>query len=192
VVLLSLTPGFSRVNRNEQLILKPFKRLDAADKVANLWGASPLPSIARFGRLAYPTCEKVTTRPVLGSKSHSCPERESASGRNDPGGKQTWRLEHKEMTAAPKLRSVRKSLYGFSPNCRPRNRCGKAAAQWEETGTGTTERAGVRVQASKKRFASDNVGKVPKTSSGWSKLQGLPSERKATAGERLWDWHMRS
>jgi hypothetical protein len=96
------------------------------------------------------------------------------------------------MTAAPKLRSVLKSLYGFSLHCRPCNRCGKAEAQWEETGTGTTERAGVRVQASKERFASDNVGKVPETGSGWSKLQRLPSERKVTAGERLWDWHMRS
>jgi hypothetical protein len=124
---------------------------------------------------------------VLGSKSHSCPERESASGRNDPGGKQTWRPEHKEMAAAPKV-PVQKSLYGFSPNCQPRNRCGKAEAQWEETGTGTTERAGVRVQASKERFASDNVGKVPKTSSGWSKLQRLPRERKATAGQRLKQW----
>jgi len=37
-----------------------------------------------------------------------------------------------------------------------------------------------------------NVGKVPETSSGWSKLQRLASECKNEAGERLWDWHMRS
>ena len=82
------------------------------------------------------------------------------------------------MTAAPKVRSVLKSLYGFSQHCRPRNRCGKAEVQWEATGRGTTERAGVRVQASRKRFATDNVGKVPETSSGRPKLQGLTSECK--------------
>ncbi len=37
-----------------------------------------------------------------------------------------------------------------------------------------------------------NVGKVPETSSGWSKLLRLTSERKSEVGERLWDWHMRS
>jgi hypothetical protein len=35
------------------------------------------------------------------------------SGGNDLGGKQTWRLEHKGMTAAPKWFSVQKSLHGY-------------------------------------------------------------------------------
>ena len=107
------------------------------------------------------------------------------------------------MTAAPKVRSILKSLYGFSQPCRPRNRCGKAAAQWEETGTGTTERAGVRVQASKKRFASDNVGKGSKDqqrmvqaartaqrakSDSWGEVLGLAHEVvRATKGVNpLW------
>ena len=38
-----------------------------------LWGGSPLPSIARFGRLAYPMRMKVTTCVLLGRKRHGCP-----------------------------------------------------------------------------------------------------------------------
>jgi anaerobic selenocysteine-containing dehydrogenase len=37
-----------------------------------LWGVSPLPSVTRFGRLAYPMHGKVTTRVLLGRKSHGC------------------------------------------------------------------------------------------------------------------------
>jgi hypothetical protein len=37
-----------------------------------LWGESPLPSIARFGRLVYPGHGEVTNRGVFGGKSHRC------------------------------------------------------------------------------------------------------------------------
>jgi hypothetical protein len=37
-----------------------------------LWGESPLPSIARFGRLVYPGRGEVTNRGMFGSKSHRC------------------------------------------------------------------------------------------------------------------------
>jgi hypothetical protein len=37
-----------------------------------LWGESPLPSIARFGRLVYPGHGEVTNRGMFGSKSHRC------------------------------------------------------------------------------------------------------------------------
>jgi hypothetical protein len=43
----------------------------AAGKAANLVGESPMPSIARFGRLAYPMRGEVTNRAVLGRKRHS-------------------------------------------------------------------------------------------------------------------------
>ena len=42
-------------------------------KLRVLWGESPLPSIAWFGRLAYPMPVPVTTQGLLGRKSHSCP-----------------------------------------------------------------------------------------------------------------------
>jgi hypothetical protein len=40
-------------------------------RLRTLWGASPQPSIAQFGRLAYPMHVKVTTHVLLGRKSHS-------------------------------------------------------------------------------------------------------------------------
>jgi site-specific DNA recombinase len=39
------------------------------------WGASPMPSVARFGRLAYPLLGEVTNRDMRGRRSHSYPER---------------------------------------------------------------------------------------------------------------------
>ncbi len=42
----------------------------AAGKAANLVGERPMPSIARFGRLAYPMRGEVTNRAVLGRKRH--------------------------------------------------------------------------------------------------------------------------
>ena len=38
----------------------------SASKAADLGGKIPLPSIARFGRLAYPMCGEATTRTLLG------------------------------------------------------------------------------------------------------------------------------
>ena len=49
------------------------KSMVAAGKAANLEGERPLPSIARFGRLAYPMRGEVTNRAVLGRKRHGCP-----------------------------------------------------------------------------------------------------------------------
>jgi hypothetical protein len=42
-------------------------------KLRVLWGESPLPSIAWFGRLAYSMPVKVTTQVLLEWKSHGCP-----------------------------------------------------------------------------------------------------------------------
>ena len=66
--------------------------LGAADKAASLGGESPLPSIAWFGRLAYPMHGSVTVRVLLGRRSHGCPVglRAAAVGEtwvaNKPGG----------------------------------------------------------------------------------------------------------
>ena len=45
----------------------------AAGKAANLVGERPMPSIARFGRLAYPMRGEVTNRAVLGRERHGRP-----------------------------------------------------------------------------------------------------------------------
>ncbi len=56
-----------------------------------LWGASPLPSIARFGRQAYPMRVEVTTRVLLGCKSHGClPRWKAAAERWERPG---WRAD---------------------------------------------------------------------------------------------------
>src|SRR4030095_2898716 len=80
----------------------------------------PLPSIARFRRLAYPTSEEATTYSVLGSKRHGCPVRRNRhGGRNDLGGKQNWRPEHKGMTAAAKCGPNRSRCLGRSVSVDP-------------------------------------------------------------------------
>ena len=59
----------------------------AASNAADLGGERPLPSIARFGRLAYPMRGEATNRVVLGCKRHGRPDlRKEASGGNDLGG----------------------------------------------------------------------------------------------------------
>jgi hypothetical protein len=78
-----------------------------------LRGESPLPSIARFGRLAYPGHGEVTNRERLGWKRHGCPGYLVSCGRSDLSGKQTCGLEHERMTAAPKFAAVLKSLHGI-------------------------------------------------------------------------------
>jgi hypothetical protein len=47
------------------------KRTERPTRPQVLRGESPLLSIARFGRLAYPGHGEVTNREVLGRKSHS-------------------------------------------------------------------------------------------------------------------------
>jgi hypothetical protein len=60
---------------NPRVPLSQLLHLPLGEQPTRLWilrGESPLPSIARFGRLAYPTWRKVTTSTVLGRKSHGC------------------------------------------------------------------------------------------------------------------------
>ena len=60
----------------------------AAGKAANLVGERPMPSIARFGRLAYPMRGEVTNRAVLGRNTPRLPWHPlwMSSGGNDMGG----------------------------------------------------------------------------------------------------------
>ena len=70
----------------------------AAGKAANLEGGRPLPSIARFGRLAYPMRAEVTNRAVLGRKRHGRPEHpiRVLSGGDDLGGSKLGGLKINE------------------------------------------------------------------------------------------------
>jgi len=67
-----------------------------------LWGESPLSSIARFGRLAYPGLGEVTNQELFGWKSHSCCVNNESHGGDDLSGEQNCGPEAKRMTAASK------------------------------------------------------------------------------------------
>ena len=134
----------------------------AAGKAANLEGERPLPSIARFGRLAYPMRGEVTNRVLLGRKRHGRPEhpRLDAQRWERPGWQQTRRLKDHRMTAAAKSTPVLKSLNGFLWNSRPSGLLGKADVTGEETGKRTLSATVVGVQASEERFAEITPGKT--------------------------------
>ncbi len=67
------TLGYLRVSTADQDVEKnKAEILGAADKAATLEDVSSSPSIAQFGRVAYPMRGKVTTHVLLGRRSHSC------------------------------------------------------------------------------------------------------------------------
>jgi hypothetical protein len=133
----------------------------AAGKAANLVGARPMPSIARFGRLAYPMRGEVTNRAVLGRKRHGCPGTRSGCQRWErPGWQQTRRPEDYRMTAAAKAPPVQKSLNGYMWSSRPVGNLGKADVTGEETGKSTLSATVVGVQGSEERFAEITPGRT--------------------------------
>jgi hypothetical protein len=135
--------------------------LVAAGKAANLVGERPMPSIARFGRLAYPMRGEVTNRAVLGRKRHGCPGIRSGCQRWErPGWQQTRRPEDYRMTAAAKAPPVQKSLNGLMWSSRPIGNLGKADVTGEETGKRTLSATVVGVQGSEERFAEITPGRA--------------------------------
>ena len=133
----------------------------AAGKAANLVGERPMPSIARFGRLAYPMRGEVTNRAVLGRKRHGCPGIRSGCQRWErPGWQQTRRPEDYRMTAAAKAPPVQKSLNGLMWSSRPNGNLGKVDVTGEETGKRTLSATVVGVQGSEERFAEITPGRA--------------------------------
>ena len=124
-----------------------------------LRGESPLPSMARFGRLTYPGHGEGTNRERLGWKRHGGPGYVVSGGRSDLSGKQTCGREHERMTAAPQCAAVLKSLHGRCAKRRPGPHGGKAEVVWEETGTCTTRAAGVEGQARRQRCSESTLGR---------------------------------
>ena len=74
------------------------------------------------------------------------------------GGEQICGPEDYRMTAASRMTTVVKLLYGVAKR-RPTRNIGKAVVLWEETGRCTTEAAGVRVQARRERFVDQTPGR---------------------------------
>ena len=134
----------------------------AAGKAANLVGERPMPSIARFGRLAYPMRGEATNRAVLGRKRHGRPPIRNMDGQRweRSGWQQTRRPEGYRMTAAAKAPPVQKSLNGLLWSSRPDGSLGKADVTGEETGTSTLSATVVGVQGSEERFAEITPGRT--------------------------------
>jgi hypothetical protein len=106
-----------------------------------------------FGRLAYPVRAEVTKHVLPGSKSLGCPAA-------DLGDEQTWRPEHKEISAAPKsclvesrvrekLRKPTRFLLG-----------GRPMPQRKKQVKALCGTAGVWDQASKERFTEITSGRT--------------------------------
>ena len=113
-----------------------------------------MPSIARFGRLAYPMRGEVTNRVLLGCKRHGRPGIHIGCQRWErPGWQQTRRPEDQRMTAAAKSPPVLKSLNGMKWSSRPAGTLGKADVAGEETGKRTLSATVVGVQGSEDRSA---------------------------------------
>ncbi len=137
----------------------------------------PCRQLPGIGRLAYPTCEEATTHTVLGSKRHGChvTNKITAVGTtwvaSKPGG-----LNIKK-SAAPKLVPVLKSLHGMWLSADLLPRWGRPMLWRKKRVNALQRQPGYR---SKHLVGKDsrkrNVGKVLKTSSGWSKLPRLTSE----------------
>ncbi len=120
----------------------------------------PVPSIARFGGLAYPMHASVTAYVLLGRKSHGRPGDNVFRGGNDLNGEQTWRPEHNEMAAVAKVPSTQKS-FGWvdaeEPTC---DSAGKADVVGEVTGMSTSQTAVIGARASKERHAEITSGRA--------------------------------
>lgn len=119
----------------------------------------PVPSIACFGRLAYPGHAEVTKHEVLGRKSHR-PRCRKLQGGSDQGGEQTERPEHKGMAATSKIPPAVKSLERDVTVCRPIALLGKADVAGEVTGKCNLQTVVVGAQASWEGLAEVTSGRA--------------------------------
>src|SRR6266852_9021732 len=100
------------------------------------------------------------------------------SGRDDLGGTQTWRSEHKEISAAPKSSARKKSFQAdHSREADPSLCWGSPTTQMEETGICTLwDRRGMGSNIQGK-ILRDNVGKVRRAAGTGRQPAKTPSTR---------------
>jgi hypothetical protein len=131
----------------------------------------PVPSIACFGRLAYPRHAEVTKHDGLGRRSHRLPCRK-CGGRSDQGGEQTERPEHKEMTATSKnphrCEVAERSTRYADPCSFGEGRCCGGSNRQEQPANRRGRGPGILG-----RTGRDNVGKIPLAAGAGSNLQRL-------------------
>ena len=121
----------------------------------------PLPSIARFGRVAYPLLGEVTNRDMRGRTSHG-----GLGWKKHPTVGTTWGvsklggLNIKEVPAAPKIKAcIEVVLREHVTRADPLRKWGRPMPRGK-TSKCTMRTAGVRGQAFKKRFAERTLGKA--------------------------------
>jgi hypothetical protein len=136
-----------------------------------------LPSIAWFGRLAYPMPAPVTVRVLLGRKRHSRPakNRVAAVGEtwvaSKPGGLNVRNSDDLETPAARSLFAgqIGKPTYWLD--------LGKADGVGEETGECTLQPDGIMAQASWERLAEITSGRTKSQQGAGGNLQRPPEIR---------------
>jgi hypothetical protein len=116
--------------------------------------------LPEFGRLAYPVRAEVTKHVLPGRKSPGCPAAVRAEVGTTCGATQTWRPEHKEISAAPKFPARMKSFQADnSREADPSLDWGRPMTQRKKQVNARCGTAGVRDQASKERFSEITSGR---------------------------------
>ena len=121
---------------------------------------------------------------MLGSKSHSCTA--NGWGRSDQGGEQTWGSEHNGMTAAPRMTTREKSLYGKDGGkADPLRTWRRPMISWEETGECTMENRRGKGPDTQGKICGDNTGKVQNPTGTGDNLQRPFDEARAEGEGRV-------
>src|SRR6516165_710263 len=116
--------------------------------------------LPEFGRLAYPVHAEVTKYVLPGRKSPGCPAAVRAAVGTTWGATQTWRPEHKEISAAPKFPARTKSFQADnSREADPSLDGGRPTTQRKKQAEARCGTAGVRDQASRERFSEITSGR---------------------------------
>jgi hypothetical protein len=150
----------------------------------------PAPSIARFGRLAYPVHAAVTTRVLPGRRRH---------GR--PADFEPQRWERPGWQANPEARTL---VNDCSPDIKVRSEVvergivgrrtvafsGKAEVVREVTGMSTSRAAGVRVRASGERLAEITSGRAISQQGLAATCKDPPTKATTVGGGRVMVWRM--
>src|SRR6516162_1753837 len=130
--------------------------------------------LPEFGRLACPVHAEVTKHVLPGRRSPGCPAAVRAAVGTIWGATQTWRPEHKEISAAPKFPARTKSVQADnSREADPSLDGGRPTTQRKKQAEARCGTAGVRDQASRERFSEITSGRSGGQQGLVDNLQGL-------------------
>jgi hypothetical protein len=146
------------------------------------------------------TCIRVASKSDACGGNEACSARrltlrppcaERRSGGDDLGSKQTWRFEHKGISATSK-RFRRKVVYaGKKLEADPIYSWGRPMTRRKKQVNALRGTAGVGDQTSEERYADNNVGKVPGAAGPGKHLQRLLERGQKPKQRRVqWDWRV--